>query len=113
MLFRSLYREQGVDDVGWIKNDTSGQNASIITSGKTLGLTNDPWAYRGKPVEIDNDQGEDTRDELVSFIEHVQQRDLETICDVQTGLRNAATILIANQSMETGKAVDFPADLRG
>ncbi len=106
-----LYSEQGADDVGWVKQN-AGANASIVTSGKTLGLTNDPWADRGKPTEIDNDQGDDTRDELVSFVEHVRARDGKTICDVQEGLRNAATILMANEAMETGKTVEFPADLR-
>jgi hypothetical protein len=42
----------------------------------------------------------------------VRSRDPKTICDVESGLRNAATVLIANQSMLSGKTVDFPADLR-
>jgi len=108
-----LYAKRGADDVGWINDDPSDKNASIVTSGKTLGLTNDPWAHRGKPQEIDNLEGDDTRDQLVSFIEHVQQRDPQTICDVHMGLRNAATSLIANRAMESGGVVEFPKDLRG
>ncbi len=107
-----LYSEKGADDVGWMKDDPANKNASIVTSGKTLGLTNDPWAHRGKPLEIDNETGDDTRDQLVSFLEHVQARDPATICDVNAGLRNAATVLIANQAMDSGKTVDFPADLQ-
>ncbi len=107
-----LFMEKGADDVGWAKKEAVGTNASIITSGKTLGLSNDPWAFRGKPVEIENPGGDDTRDELVSFIKHVQQRDPKTICDVNAGLRNAATILIANDAIEKQTAIEFPRDLR-
>ncbi|MBA4147505.1 MAG: Gfo/Idh/MocA family oxidoreductase [Verrucomicrobia bacterium] len=107
-----LFLEKGADDVGWVKKDASGTNASIVTSGKTLGLTNDPWAFRGKPVEIDNEGGDDTREELVSFLHHVRDRDLQTICDVNIGLRNAATILIANEAIDARKTVEFPRDLR-
>ena len=42
-----------------------------VTAGKTLKLSNDPWAFRGKPIEIDIAEGNDTRDELVSFLDHV------------------------------------------
>jgi predicted dehydrogenase len=104
-----LYSERRTDEIGWVKEDTAGTNASIVTSGKTLGLANDPWAHRGKPVEIDRDQGDDTRDELVSFIDHVSTRDTQTICDVRAGLRNAATILMAQEAIEAGKTVEFPA----
>jgi len=107
-----LFTEHGADDVGWVKADKLGTNASIVTSGKTLGLANDPWAHRGKPVEIDNDQGDDTRDELVSFLEHVRSRDRQTLCDVHAGMRNAATVLAAHDAIETGKTIDYPADLR-
>lgn len=106
-----LFLEKGLDDVGWVNQDKNDKNASIVTSGKTLGLTNDPWAHRGKPVEIDNLEGDDTRDQLVSFINDVQSRNLKTICDVHTGLNSAATILIANLAIEIGKTVEFPNDL--
>ncbi|MFN7139058.1 MAG: Gfo/Idh/MocA family protein, partial [Limisphaerales bacterium] len=103
-----LFREKGADDVGWVNKDASGTNASIVTSGKTLGLANDPWAFRGKPVEIDNSGGDDTREQLVSFLRHVRERNTTTICDVNVGLQNAATVLIANEAIDTAKIVRFP-----
>ncbi len=106
-----LYSENGPDDVGWAKQNAAGNNASIVTSGKTLSLANDPWAHRGKPTEIENEEGDDTRDQLVSFLDHVREKNPKTICDVQEGLRNAATVLIANQAMAIGNAVEFPRDL--
>ena len=107
-----MWTEKGEDDVGWMKTgNAASQNASIVTSGKTLGLSNDPWAHRGKPLEIENEAADDTREQLVSFLEHVRSRDLKTICDAESGLRNAATVLIANESMHSGKTVDFPAEL--
>ena len=102
-----FYSEGGPDDVGWAKQNVAGKNASVVTSGKTLSLTNDPWAHRGKPVEIDADS-DDTRDELISFLKNVREKDPKTICDVNEGLRSAATVLIANESVETGKPVLFP-----
>lgn len=108
-----LFLEKGADDVGWVKKDAAGTNASIVTSGKTLGLGNDPWAFRGKPVEIDNPGGDDTREELVSFLHHVRDRDPKTICDVNVGLSNAATIITANDAIEAQKTVQFPKDLNG
>jgi predicted dehydrogenase len=107
-----LYRERGVDDVGWARPDQADANASIVTAGKTLGLSNDPWAHRSKPVEIDNAAGDENREQLVSFLDHVRTRDTRTICDVSAGLRNTATSLIGIEATETGKVVDFPADLR-
>src|SRR5687768_8047659 len=46
----------------------------IVTSGKTLKLQNDPWAHRGSPFEIDA-EGDDTRDELIAFLDCVRTRD--------------------------------------
>ena len=109
-----LYREKAVERIQWASGGESGQraetNASVVTAGKTLKLANDPWAHRGSPVEIDTD-GDDTRAELVSFIDHVRRGDPATICDVTAGLFNTATVLIANESASTGAAVDFPRDL--
>jgi predicted dehydrogenase len=105
-----LYSERGPDYVGWAKQNPAGSNASIVTSGKTLSLTNDPWVHRGKPTEIDAD-GDETRDELISFLQNVREKNPKTICDVNEGLRNTATALIANQAMEIGKAVEFPTEL--
>ena len=79
-----------------------------MTAGKTLKLSNDPWAHRGAPFEIDIAEGNDTRDELISFIDHVRRQDAKTICDVNVGMTDCATILIANQSVETGGWVMFP-----
>ena len=66
----------------------------------------------GAPRQADGNRhggrGDDTRDELVSFLDHVRRRDPDTIADAQLGLRNAATVLIANQAAETGRRVEFP-----
>ena len=107
-----LFQEKEADAVPWegARNMTE-NNAAVITAGKTLKLSNDPWAHRGKPVEIDADS-DDTRDELVSFLDHVRRNDPKTICDVNEGLRNAATALIGNEAIEAGKAVAFPTDLK-
>jgi hypothetical protein len=78
-----------------------------VTSGKTLKLSNDPWAHRGAPFEIDS-ESDDTRDELVSFIEHVRDGDRATICSAQDGLVNAATVLMANDSAVRRQAVEWP-----
>ncbi len=56
-----FYREGGVDDPNWAAREGRVErDASIITSGKTLKLSNDPWAHRGKPFEIEA-TGDDTR----------------------------------------------------
>lgn len=107
-----LYSELGPDDVGWARKNPAGANASIVTSGKTLSLANDPWAHRGKPTEIDREEGDDTRDELISFLEHVRENNAKTICDANEGLRNAATVLMANEAMEAEKTIEFPRDLQ-
>jgi predicted dehydrogenase len=95
-----LFREPGADKVNWAADKGKGDaeaNAAVVTSGKTLKLTNDPWAYRGKPTEIDIEAGNDTRDELVSFIDHARRHDADTLVDAKAGLLNAVTVLIANQ----------------
>lgn len=104
-----LYREKLADEVGWAKRGADDENASIITSGKTLKLSNSPWAHRGEPIELDNLSGDDTRDEFVSFIDHVRRGDVQTICDVHEGLRDTATVLMANQAIEQGRVVEWPA----
>jgi hypothetical protein len=103
-----LFRERTADDVGWARPNAGDDNASIITSGKTLKLSNSPWAHRGEPIEIDNLIGDDTRDELISFVDHVRRRDVRTICDVHEGLRDTATVLMANQAMDEGKTIPYP-----
>jgi predicted dehydrogenase len=109
-----LFREPGLDKVDWAAGKGGGAaeaHAAVVTAGKTLKLTNDPWAHRGKPVEIDIERGNDTRDELVSFIDHVRRRDAQTLVGARAGLINAATVLIANEAAETGKRVEMPRDL--
>ncbi|HEX4130413.1 MAG TPA: Gfo/Idh/MocA family oxidoreductase [Pirellulales bacterium] len=108
-----MFREKSTDPAGrLVQRGTGGEadeGASVITSGKTLKLSNSPWAHRGEPIEIDNLDGDDTRDELVSFIDHVRRRDPKTICDVHEGLRDTCTVLMANEAMDRGTAVDYPA----
>lgn len=105
-----LFQEKGTDVVSWESGtNAADSNAAVVTAGKTLKLSNDPWAHRGTPFEIDIAEGNDTRDELVSFIDHVRRRDPKTICDARTGLLDCATILIANHSIESGSWVQFPA----
>ena len=107
-----LFQEKGTDVVAWEgganANNAADANAAVVTAGKTLKLSNDPWAHRGTPFEIDIAEGNDTRDELVSFIEHVRRQDVKTICDATVGLTDCATILMANQSAETSSWVTFP-----
>jgi predicted dehydrogenase len=106
-----LFQEKGTDAVSWEggKNQQAADaNAAVVTAGKTLKLSNDPWAHRGAPFEIDIAEGNDTRDELVAFIDCVQRQDVKTICDASVGLADCATILMANQSVESGGWVSFP-----
>jgi predicted dehydrogenase len=101
-----FYRENGVDDPGWSRDGRVERDASIITSGKTLKMDNDPWAHRGKPYEIDSD-GDDTRDELIAFLQCVQAHNPQTICDARTGYENAATVLRGNEAMREGRAIEL------
>jgi predicted dehydrogenase len=104
-----FYREAVVDDPNWAAREGRvDRDASIITSGKTLKLSNDPWAHRGKPFEIEA-TGDDTRAELVAFLDNVRRRDPATLCDARDGLINAATVLIGNRAMQEGKPVLFPS----
>jgi predicted dehydrogenase len=107
-----LFREGAAADVGWAKSRSSTKeidaDAAVITSGKTLKLSNSPWAHRGQPIEIDNMDGDDTRDELVSFVDHVRRHDTRTICDAHEGLRDTCTVLMANIAMDRGTTVDWP-----
>jgi len=103
-----FYREKQPDDVAWSAKKSAGddENAAVVTSGKTLKLSNSPWAHRGEPLEIDNLIGDDTRDELLSFIDHVRRGDPATICDAREGLRDTATVLSANQSIDEGRPIE-------
>jgi hypothetical protein len=102
-----FYRENGVDDPGWSRDGRVERDASLITSGKTLKMSNDPWAYRGKPYEIDTDS-DDTRDELIAFLHCVQEQNPKTLCDAKAGYENALTVLLGNQAMREGRAMEFP-----
>ena len=102
-----------MDDPAWAEREgRAGRDAAIITSGKTLKLSNDPWAHRGKPFEIESG-GDDTRAELVAFLDNVRRNDPATICTARDGLINAATVLIGNQAMQERRTVEFPANLGG
>ena len=104
-----LYREAAADDVAWSK--AADNNAAIVTSGKTLKLSSDPWAHRGHPIEIQA-SGDDTRDELVSFVDHVRSKDPGTLCTVRDGLQNTATVLMAHAALETGLPQEWPLPAR-
>jgi predicted dehydrogenase len=86
------------------------QEAALVTSGKTLKMSNDPWAFRGKPFEIDV-ESDDTRDELVSFVHAAARGDRQTACPASAGLVNAATILMANEALYSGGVAAWPTDL--
>lgn len=101
-----FYREAGMDDPGWSEDGRVERDAAIITSGKTLAMENDPWAHRGKPYEIDT-QSDDTRDELVAFLESVQRREIATDCDALVGLQNTATVLAGDEAMLEGRTVEI------
>jgi predicted dehydrogenase len=107
-----LFQEKVADAVPWEgakDQSAAAANAAVVTAGKTLKLSNDPWAHRGAPIEIDIAEGNDTRDELVSFVDHVRQRDPKTVADAGVALADCATILMAHHSVETGGWVEFPA----
>jgi len=104
------YRERLADNPGWDPRGRGEVNATIITSGKTLKMTNDPWAHRGKPYEIDT-SGDDTRAELVAFLKSAAEGNPNTICNAQIGLEDAATVLAANESARAGRPVEIAATL--
>jgi predicted dehydrogenase len=106
-----LYQEAGADKVNWAASkDRPGADtaAAVVTAGKTLKLSNDPWAHRGKPIEIDIEQGNDTRDELISFLDHVRRGDPRTVADAKVALEDCATVMMANRAAERGGWVDYP-----
>jgi len=76
-------------------------------SGATLRVADDPWAHRGRPMEINSDV-DDTRAELVSFVDDVRTGNRDTACTAAVGLENTATVLIANEAMRSGETVAFP-----
>ena len=102
-----FYQEHQRDDPGWSRDGRVSRDASIITSGKTLKMSADPWAHRGKPYEI-NATGDDTRDELVAFLACVADENPQTICDARVGLENAVTVILANKAVREACSVEFP-----
>lgn len=107
-----FYRERLPDQPAWSRSGDP-KNAELLTAGKSLKISNSPWAHRGEPLEIDLLQADDTRDELSSFIDHVRRSDAKTICDVDVGWEDTATVLTAVESMRKGSWVDFPAPPHG
>lgn len=81
------------------------EEAAILTAGATLKMANDPWAHRGKPYELDI-EGDDTREELVSFLRDVATGNRQTICPARVGYENAKTILKANAAMKGNRGVE-------
>lgn len=110
-----LYRETAGDDIAWSGASKPGEraekDAALIAAGKTLKLSDSPWAHRGEPIEIENASGDETRAELVAFLDHVRRRDVHTLVDARAGLRNTATVLIANQAAAEGRVVEYPREL--
>lgn len=100
-----LYREPVPEEIAW--SPRAEQQAAIVASGKTLKLSNDPFAHRGVPFEIDA-TGDDTRDALVSFLDHVRQGDRQTLCSVAEGVINTTTVEIGNQAIDRGERVLYP-----
>lgn len=103
-----LYMEKGQERVDWQQDgqDEASGNAETITSGKTLQLSNDPWAHRGKPFEISS-QSDSTRDQLIAFLDCVQRNDLETICPVEAGYENTVTVLMGNQAIKENRPITY------
>ncbi len=80
-------------------------------SGATKHEPGSPWAHRGKSMQITS-TADDTRASLVSFVDAARSGDRNTVCNARTGLENTATVLIANDAIRTGNAVEFPDDCR-
>ena len=101
-----FYKEQGAEEVQWDREGKSDQNAEIITAGKTLKLSNDPWSHRSKPFEIDSDS-EGTRAQLVAFLDCVQRGDTKTLCTAEEGFKDASTVLNGHEALYQKKVVTF------
>lgn len=101
-----FYKEIGPDEVPWNKKGEAEKDAELITAGKTLKLNNDPWAHRGNPYEMDA-SGNDTRDQLVAFLDCVRRNNPKTICDVEEGLLDTITALMGHEAIHTGERVKF------
>ncbi len=80
-------------------------------SGATLHEPGSPWAHRGKSMQITSNAS-DTRASLVAFVDAVRNGERKTICDARMGLENTATVLIANEAIQSGLPVTFPENCR-
>jgi predicted dehydrogenase len=101
-----FYQEQGVDKPLWGKKGDSDKDAEVVTSGQTLKLSNDPWG-RGEAMELMS-YGNSSRDQLVDFLDKVQKRDPQTICDVRTGMEDAITTLTGHRAMREKQSLELP-----
>lgn len=101
-----FYKEERMEEIPWDKEGRVERDAEIITAGKTLKLSNDPWAHRSKPYEIDSDN-DDSRHQLVSFLECVQRGDRKTVCDVEEGLKDTITVLNGHKALHEQKIIQF------
>jgi predicted dehydrogenase len=98
-----LYRESPETSVAW--TDQQGANAALVTAGKTLKEAINPWAPRGKPLEI-LPRGNDTRDALVAFVESVRSKNRQTLCGIDDAIVNTRVTLAAQQSLVDQTWVD-------
>jgi hypothetical protein len=80
-------------------------------SGATALVPGNPWAHRGKAVQITSGS-DDTRAALVSFVNAVRTGNRDTVCGVGAGLENTATAMIANEAIESEMPAVFPQDCR-
>lgn len=97
-----FYQEKVAEDQVWQDKKA----ADVITSGKTLKMSNDPWAHRAKPFEMDI-QGDDSREQLISFLDNVQRKDPETICTAEDGYLDAKAAISGNLSIGKGKIIEL------
>jgi hypothetical protein len=96
-----FYREAAYRDSNELPEQ---EGLQLVKSGRTLKVSNDPWAHRGDAVEL-NTEGDSTRNELVLFIDSVRRNDPETVCTVRTGMINTASAMIGHHAMREGKRI--------
>ncbi|MCF6286347.1 MAG: Gfo/Idh/MocA family oxidoreductase, partial [Candidatus Hydrogenedentes bacterium] len=77
---KCLFYREGVAVPDAVAGSGNPDGADAVTSGKTLLVNTDPWVHRGKPTEFAI-EGDDTRWAVRSFLQHVQTKNPETICD--------------------------------
>jgi predicted dehydrogenase len=86
---------------------TDSLSTGQVKSGNTLKVSNDPWKHRGAPYELDV-EGDDSRNQLVLFVDAVANEDTETIVDFNEGRIDAAGVIIGQKAMKTGQTLDIP-----